>query len=68
MSAILLRALRPSFETPALGGLLRMRTECAAAVQFQRAPTPISLILRDRAAVVSRDEACAQAAAESQMR
>ncbi|PIT03300.1 hypothetical protein TSA1_22950 [Bradyrhizobium nitroreducens] len=37
-------ALRPSFETPALGGLLRMRTECAAATSQPR--MSMSLILR----------------------
>ncbi|KYK49323.1 hypothetical protein A1D31_25075 [Bradyrhizobium liaoningense] len=58
--------LRPSFETPALGGLLRMRTECVAAVQ--RALRPNSLILRRRVSAVSKDEACAQVAQQSQMR
>src|SRR5438445_12676454 len=37
-------SLRPSFETPASGGLLRMRTECAAAIS--QAPMSMSLILR----------------------
>ncbi|PIT03007.1 hypothetical protein TSA1_21295 [Bradyrhizobium nitroreducens] len=39
---------------------LRMRTECVARVQ--RAVMPLGLILRDREAVVSKDEARAQLA------
>ena len=56
-------SLRPSFETPALGGLLRMRTE--AWLRFKEAPMLISLILRRRVSAVSKDEACASAVATS---
>ncbi|MDA9545688.1 hypothetical protein ACM43_14935 [Bradyrhizobium sp. CCBAU 45321] len=42
--------------------------EVGARQQFQRALTPISLILRRRVSAVSKDEACAQSAATSHMR
>nr|AWM05551.1 hypothetical protein CIT39_03140 [Bradyrhizobium symbiodeficiens] len=51
--------MQPSFETPALGGLLRMRAECVAAAST--GTVPLSLILRrPPEAVVSKDEACVQ--------